>query len=242
MPRGWTVPAMLVATSAVLSTACGGHSIATDDEGRTEQGACRAFASRYEYQGDVTECQFDRAELRMRCEPTLLGVWTTRWSSIEDALRENTPIGRITAASRSYVSDEVTFTDTISYDDAGRPTLSQAGVIDTSPTENRAHAHESREFLAWDVQRRPTRARVTTVWSGAPPPMPCTVGDETFEYDDENRRITWRRPTADTPLCLPVNSVSTYDEDGILVSVWSEQIGTTSSVTVLERGRICLDD
>src|SRR5688500_6927051 len=121
---------------ALVLAACGGKSEKTtggEDTADTREPLCRKFAARYTAGGGETTCTFDRDALSLRCSPTRYGVVTTTWDTLDDAVDDNRPVGRITASGRSTVTTEVTFTDAIAYDSAGRPLFSEAGVIETPP-------------------------------------------------------------------------------------------------------------
>jgi hypothetical protein len=235
---------------ALVLAACGGKSEKTtgdEDTADTREPLCRKFAARYTADGGETTCTFDRDTLSLRCSPTRYGVVTTTWDTLDDAVDDNRPVGRITASGRSYVSTEVTFTDAIAYDTAGRPLFSEAGVIETPPVENTGYGHEGLEYGAWDAGKRPTRARVSLVFEGPGVPLGgCGGRDEIYEYDDANQRFVTTRAPGNSPLCRELVTTRTFDADGILLEeAWESQPNngdqTLNKYTTLETGEICRD-
>jgi hypothetical protein len=229
---------------------CGGKSASTTgdaDTGDTREPLCRKFAARYATDGRESTCSFDRGTLSLHCSPTRYGVVTTTWDTIDDAVDDNRPVGRITASGRSFVSTDVTFTDAIAYDDAGRPLFSEAGVIETPPVENEGYGRESFEYAAWDPEKRPTSARVTLVFEGpGVPPGGCGSLDETYEYDDANQRFFTTRAPGGSPLCHALVTTRIFDADGLLLEeTWESQPYdgslTRRTYTTLETGEICRD-
>jgi hypothetical protein len=222
-------------------TGAGGGNVGGTGGSSSTPAACRRFAARYLAAGLETECSFDRPSLALTCTTNGADVTTvTAWTTIADAVAENQPIGRTTAASFTELTDAAIFVSTFFYDDARRLTSSQATVTET-PNQDAHFGTDSLRYLAWDAAGRPTRAIVTITWSD-PPPTECGEQQVVTVYDDANRTITETRTGGDLPYCPTTGAnTSTFDENGILLAVtWSD--GAATNYDTLELGTICLDE
>lgn len=241
-----TAAGTLVIVSTLVA-GCDGRSEKTTSsghEGDQPEALCRKFPARYTMASVEATCDFERETLSLRCLSADFGVVTTTWATIDDAVNEDRPLGRITFSRRIHVSPEVTVTETMSYDDAGRPTSSNPTVEETPPLENIIIGSYGFEYTAWDAEKRPTRASVSAVYDGpGTPPGSCARQDETREYDDANRRYVVTRVAAGGPLCQGFVATSTFDADGILMELAIERDGLVERVTqtTLEVGEICSD-
>jgi hypothetical protein len=232
---------------SALVGGCGGRSEKmTGGHGADQQeSVCRKFAAWYTTENDEVTCDFEREALSLRCESTEFGVTTTTYATIDDAVGDNRPLGKITYSRRTLVVPEVIITETMGYDAAGRPTSSRPTIEETPPVENASHGSYGFEYTAWDAEKRPTQAYVTIVYEGpGRPPGGCAGQDETREYDDANRRYVVTRPDGGGPLCQGFVTTWTFDADGILIEEAFEREGLAvarNTQTTLETGEICRD-
>jgi hypothetical protein len=140
----------------------------------------------------------------------------------------------------------VNFTHTFSYDSAGRPISSQPTIVETPPAENTGHGDDAFEYTDWDAEKRPTRALINLVYEGPPllPPGGCFNQEETFEYDDANRKYVETRAPGGGANCLEIVRTWSFDADGILLEEARTFEGSDVIVipyTTLETGEICRD-
>jgi hypothetical protein len=230
-----------------LASGCGGRSEKTSGEPIVDEREpqCRKYAAWYTTDIDEVTCDFDRDTLSLRCDSVQFGISTTTWATIEDALAENHPIGKIAYSYRSFMMPDVTFTDTISYDDAGRPTSSHPTIVVAPSVENQGFGSDSFEYTAWDAEKRPTRATVTLVVEGpALPPTGCGGQEETYEYDDANRKYVVARTVGGGPLCRGIVRTWIFDADGIVIEEARQFVEPGVIIvpyTTLEIGEICRD-
>jgi hypothetical protein len=222
------VLAAVLGASLLLSLACGGKSVDTHSTGsRPDAGpdgatteSCRLFAARFQRsdQAEMSVCAFERASLTLSC---ILPdrIVSTAWDTIDDAVADNRPVGRITLSTRSFDSAEARFTESVGYDDSGQPRFMNATAESKDPNSTASYGHESATYLGWDGARRPTQAVLALVWS-APirQGFHCDGQLQTYEYDDANHRVITARSGGEGLNCRAYTTMTTYDDAGLLVS------------------------
>jgi len=201
---------------------------------------CRRYAQRYvRTQGtssvDVA-CVFDRPSLTLRC--TGETVTTMTWSTIDDALRDNRPVGHFTFASQTWDFESCLFSQTATYDSAGRPDVWLSGAQSRVPGE--ICGLESVYYSAWDAQGRPTHAMLYMEWSDPQAIELCDGQEQSYVYDDSLNTIVMTRFGGTGTSCFDFVATSTFDADGLIVSdVYDDGQPSDGAYTILETGEIC---
>jgi hypothetical protein len=234
----------LLGASLLLSVACGGRSVDASRTGnRSDAGAggaptesCRLFAARFQRsdQTEVSDCSFERASLTLSCVlPDR--VVSTAWDTIDDAIADNRPVGRITLSTRSFDSTEARFTESVGYDDSGQPLFMNATAESKDPNSTASYGHESATYFGWDGAGRPIEAVLALVWS-APirQGFHCDGQRQTYEYDDANHRVVTTRSGGEGLNCRAYTTTTTYDDAGLLVSETYEFEDPRPPVQVVE--------
>jgi hypothetical protein len=197
---------------------------------------CRVYASRYVRENEGTEtfytCAFDRQSLTLSCsEEGAERTFSDTWATIEDAVQENRPLGKLRMVSGTewarYTTPAIicAFTFDYTYDSLGRLTS-----IVSIPASETCIAWDY-YFDSWDAEGRPTLGHAVQ------DAETCSEGEFAYEYDDVNRVITFTSSGVGAG-CESGRDQSTWDENGLLQSVANDS-GSVSRFTTLETGEIC---
>ena len=177
----------------------------------------------------ASSCAFDRPTLTLTCTTERGDVTTTIWSTIDDAVRENRPLGtRRADRVEQYIAfpgAECRLTQDHQYDGAGRQTATVVTIDPDMPCSTNEIAYDE-----WAPDGRPTHGIETGVGGEL-----CAGGDVTFTYDDVGLTITTTRSGGTD--CLDSTSVVSYDDDGFRTGSVVGSIVTTYET--LATGQIC---
>jgi hypothetical protein len=194
---------------------------------------CRRYTAQFTVtsssETQTSTCAFDRPSLALTCTTERGDVTTTIWATIDDAVRENQPLGtRRADRVEQYIAfpgAECRLTQDLQYDGTGRQTASLVTIDPEAPCSTNQIAYD-----AWAPDGRPTHGIEDGVGGEA-----CAGGDVTVAYDDTLRTITTTRSGGTD--CLDSTSVVSYDEDGFRTGSVVGSIVTTYQT--LATGEIC---
>jgi len=177
----------------------------------------------------ASSCAFDRPTLTLTCTTERGDVTTTIWATIDDAVRENRPLGtRRADRVEQYIAfpgAECRLTQDHQYDGAGRQTATVVTIDPDMPCGTNEIAYDE-----WAPDGRPTHGIENGVGGEL-----CAGGDVTFTYDDVQLTITTTRSGGTD--CAESTSVVSYDESGFRTGSVVGSIVTTYET--LATGEIC---
>lgn len=198
-----------------------------------QESSCRLFASQFSYSGTVgsniptnasATCSFNRPRLTVDCiiagttgSSNFSTSTAVTWSSIDDAVAANRPLGRVTFSRSATVAGNCTYNFTAGYDGQHRLT----GVVATASDDTRCGTF-NQTWTAWDSSGRHTQGTNTGVGTASA----CTGQNVVRSFDDANRTVTTTNSGGSTA-CGTSTSVATYDANYQLLS----SVTTTSSST-----------
>jgi hypothetical protein len=210
-----------------------GGSALTDGSGGAPGENCRRYATEFSVTSSMdvqtSTCAFDRPALTQTCTTERGDVTTTIWATIDDAVRENDPLG-IRRADRveqyiAFPGAACRLTQDLQYDGAGRQTATVVTIDPDMPCGTNELAYDE-----WAPDGRPTHGIENGVGGEL-----CAGGDVTIAYDDDLRTLTTTRSGGTD--CLDSTSVASYDEDGFRTGSVTGSIVITYQT--LATGEIC---
>jgi hypothetical protein len=205
----------------------------TDGSGGAPGENCRWYTAQFTVTSAIdvqtSICAFDRQSLTLTCSTERGDVTATIWATIDDAVRENQPLGmRRADRVEQYIAfpgAECRLTQDLQYDGAGRQTASLVTIDPEAPCgTNQIAYHE------WTSDGRPTHGIENGVGGET-----CAGGDVTIAYDDALRTITTTRSGGTD--CPDSTSVVSYDEHGFRTGSVVGSLITTYQT--LATGEIC---
>lgn len=207
----------------------------TGGSGGSSGTSCRRYASDFTYTSSGTfktlSCVFDRPSLTMTCTSDAGDVTATTWRTIDDAVRENDPVGAIRADVQhqtiAFTAGECRLTRDYQYDGSGRLSTVVISIDPDAPCGTTQAVYDD-----WDSDGRPKHGIEIGVGGET-----CTGGNVDFTYDDTEPSVTTVHSGGTD--CLAFTTVVRYDEDGIVVNAGADPSMPTSTNDTLATAEIC---